>query len=394
MSTDKQSADSPADQIARCRRFAAENGWQVVEDLVVVEPGVSGASRHNRPGLLGLFNRIDEWDVLLAWDFSRLTRDTEDLGWIANRLAEADRTAYDVLSGRDVFDVASQVMGVLNAFERRKISENTRRGMFGRAERGFATGGAPYGYAIADDKRLVVDPEAAETVRRIFALAAEGEGLRAIAYRLNADCVRPPRPRRNRNLGQSWAMSAVQALLENPLYKGDLVYGRTRWSKAHSTGGRRYRPTPESEWLRRQAPELAIVTPELWERVREVKRSKRAVYRIRAGGGFETTHGHPGRRRGRHLFAGLLACGECGGSFFDLHGTGFLGCGWRRDRGPLACASALRVDVAELEARVLGRHLRPDPRARRGGGSSARGSRRAIRNAPPRRPAYPSPSSR
>ncbi|HKE11502.1 MAG TPA: zinc ribbon domain-containing protein [Myxococcota bacterium] len=61
-----------------------------------------------------------------------------------------------------------------------------------------------------------------------------------------------------------------------------------------------------------------------------------------------------GRRPGRHLFAGLLACGECGGSFFDLHGTGFLGCGWHRDRGPLACASALRVDVAELEARVLG----------------------------------------
>jgi DNA invertase Pin-like site-specific DNA recombinase len=177
MSTDKQSADSPADQVARCREFAARNGWRVVEDLVVVEPGVSGASRHNRPGLLGLFNRIAEWDVLLAWDFSRLTRDTEDLGWIANRLAEADRTAYDVLSGRDVFDVASQVMGVLNAFERRKISENTRRGMFGRAERGFATGGAPYGYTIADDKRLMVDPEAAETVRQIFAWAAQGEGL-------------------------------------------------------------------------------------------------------------------------------------------------------------------------------------------------------------------------
>jgi DNA invertase Pin-like site-specific DNA recombinase len=80
MSTDRQSADSPADQIARCRGFAAARGWQIVEDLVVEEPAVSGALHHNRRGLLALMERIGEWDVLLAWDFSRLTRDVEDLG--------------------------------------------------------------------------------------------------------------------------------------------------------------------------------------------------------------------------------------------------------------------------------------------------------------------------
>ncbi len=52
MSTDKQSADSPADQIARCRDFAASRGWTVAADLVVEDAGVSGASRHNRPKLL------------------------------------------------------------------------------------------------------------------------------------------------------------------------------------------------------------------------------------------------------------------------------------------------------------------------------------------------------
>ena len=30
MSTDKQSADSPADQIARCREFGKAHGWTVV----------------------------------------------------------------------------------------------------------------------------------------------------------------------------------------------------------------------------------------------------------------------------------------------------------------------------------------------------------------------------
>jgi DNA invertase Pin-like site-specific DNA recombinase len=47
MSTDKQSSDSPADQIARCRAFADSRGYHVVEPLVISEAGISGASRHN-----------------------------------------------------------------------------------------------------------------------------------------------------------------------------------------------------------------------------------------------------------------------------------------------------------------------------------------------------------
>ena len=50
MSTDKQSDTSPEDQIARCREYAEGQGWRVVETLVVAEAGISGASRHNRPG--------------------------------------------------------------------------------------------------------------------------------------------------------------------------------------------------------------------------------------------------------------------------------------------------------------------------------------------------------
>jgi len=59
MSTDKQSADSPADQIGRCRKYAEREGWKVV--MVEQDAGISGASRHNRPGLLALFAEIDSW---------------------------------------------------------------------------------------------------------------------------------------------------------------------------------------------------------------------------------------------------------------------------------------------------------------------------------------------
>ncbi len=113
MSSDEQSADSPADQIACCREYAERRGWSVVEGLTVEDAGISGASRHNRPKLLALVARIDEWDLLLCWEFLRLARDSEDLGWIRNRLRVHKRTAYEAATWLDLFNVGTKVMGVL-----------------------------------------------------------------------------------------------------------------------------------------------------------------------------------------------------------------------------------------------------------------------------------------
>ena len=74
-------------------------------------------------------------------------------------------------------------MGVVNAEERRKIKENTRRGLLGRHTRELATGGVPYGYRCEriseTEGSLVVVVEAeADVVRRIFEdYAHQGLGL-------------------------------------------------------------------------------------------------------------------------------------------------------------------------------------------------------------------------
>ena len=86
ISTDHQNQDSPSDQVAHCKDLAATRGLYVLDEFVVVDSGISGASRHNRPQLLALFDEIQAWDVLLCWEFSRLARDSEDLGWIRNQL--------------------------------------------------------------------------------------------------------------------------------------------------------------------------------------------------------------------------------------------------------------------------------------------------------------------
>ena len=64
MSTDRQSEDSTSDQVAACGKYAATQGWDVVD--VVEDAGISGASRHERTKFLELMARMGSWDVLLC----------------------------------------------------------------------------------------------------------------------------------------------------------------------------------------------------------------------------------------------------------------------------------------------------------------------------------------
>lgn len=69
-----------------------------------------------------------------------------------------------------------------------KLRADTHRGLRGRAERGLEADGTTYGVPHR--------AEQADVVCRIFDLYAQGDGLRAIAHRLNAEGVAPPRPRK------------------------------------------------------------------------------------------------------------------------------------------------------------------------------------------------------
>ena len=154
---------------------------------------------------------------------------------------------------------------------------------------------------------------------------------------------------------RGWAPSALHALLQNPIYRGEYIWNRSEWIKDHESGRRRRFERPESEWLRSSQSELTIVDVELWERAQEVRRAKTLGYEWSPGGGLMRTHAGAGHRvRSRHLLSGFLACAHCGRSFHALSRAETYGCGWHRDRGAEVCQSDLRVARLTLEERVLG----------------------------------------
>jgi hypothetical protein len=199
---------------------------------------------------------------------------------------------------------------------------------------------------------VVVEPEA-EIVRRIFERFSSGDGIKAIAHRLNAEGAPPPRPRAQRDRRRpAWAPTAVREMLRNELYRGERIWNRSEWRKPRR-GARKRVERPASEWLREHREEWRVVPETLWHRVQERIASRAGEMRRAAG----TVQHVPRSERGgraRHMLTGLLRCEECGSGFHALGGSGRFGCSGRKFRGPATCSNAVSVPAAELEARVLG----------------------------------------
>jgi DNA invertase Pin-like site-specific DNA recombinase len=352
-----QNEDSPEDQVAGCRKFAESKGWTVANDLIAIDKGISGRSRHNRPALLQLMERIDEWDVLVVWDTSRTARDMEDFGWVLNQLEEHGREGWVASTGQRLDSLGEQVMGVLSAEERRKIGASSHRGLEGRFDRQLATGGAPYGYRNAPvdptadrhnwkGSRLEIVPEQAEIVHRIFEMRARGEGIRAIAWALNADGIPSPR-------NTSWAPSALFAILRNSIYRGERVWNRVQRKKARN-GKRRAIRRPEKKWLKQQDESWRVVSDDLWNEAQEASNRRPALYQRNGHLLAGTVPGAGHRVRTKYPLAGFVACGECGGAFFGVHRKDRWRCHWKIERGESVCTSKLIVDRTALEERVFG----------------------------------------
>jgi hypothetical protein len=144
----------------------------------------------------------------------------------------------------------------------------------------------------------------------------------------------------------------MRVILFNPIYRGMLVWNRSEWIKDHETKRRRRYERPEAEWIRREAPELRIISDEIGAAVAVEQRRRAAPYVRTADGRRLATHTARTAPR-KHLLAGFLECGVCGGSFHALSRPERYGCAWHRTRGPSVCASTLAVRRTALEGAVL-----------------------------------------
>jgi DNA invertase Pin-like site-specific DNA recombinase len=242
-STDQNIADeekSVTRQVERARAYAERHGWTVSDGHVYTDDAVSGAEFQKRPGYLRLMRSLlprPPFQVLILAEPSRLGRDSFRTAQALLEITEAGVHVFAYLEDREITlddemdETQVFIQSSFSARERRKASQRTRDALRRKAERGHVAGGKVYGYrniAVGDHREREVCAEEADVIRRIFRDIAAGQGFCKVAKQLNAERVPSP-------TGQGWAVSGVRALVFRPLYRGELVYGQTRWERRRGT---------------------------------------------------------------------------------------------------------------------------------------------------------------
>ena len=320
-------------QIAVLRERVQADGLSLDDDLCFIDDGYTGSTLV-RPALERLR------DVAWAGGFTRLYVHSPDrlarrYAWQVLLVEELQRSGIElVFLNRTIGvspeeDLLLQMQGMIAEYERAKIMERSRRGKRHAARRGSVNVlvAAPYGYryigkhAGGGQAQYQVVLEEARIVKQMFEWVARDRlSLNEVGRRLRKQGIPSAK-------GQNWHVFTVRKLLQNPAYKGEAIFGKTRVGERRS----RLRPArghpeqPRSNTSRYPGaredqiviPVPAIIGPELFEAAAEQIAENRKRYRQQSQG--------PG-----YLLQGLLVCGCCGYAWYGKGITRFT----KNDQAP------------------------------------------------------------
>jgi hypothetical protein len=147
-------------------------------------------------------------------------------------------------------------------------------------------------------------------VVRIFEMYAAGSSYATIAKTFNAEGILSPQNSR-RGKPRAWCPTAIREMLRNELYRGARTWNRTETIFNPADGKSKPRPRPESQWVKKEVPELRIVPDDLWHRAREqsFRKGRRSCSLIVSNAHRRSHHPEsPMIARRRRPTQGLLLC--------------------------------------------------------------------------------------
>ena len=267
--------------------YINEQGWTLYNEYV--DDGYSGTS-FERPGVQRLLEdaKNGKINLIICKDMSRFGRNYIAVGQYVDYIFPMYNIRFIALT--DNIDTANNnsasmemlpIVNVFNEWYAANTSKKLRAVIETNAKAGkYKTTFAAYGYDKGDDENRtpVIDPETAPIVRRIFEMRASGANLRKIAMALNDDGILSPADYHYTKAGKAtplyshhlWSTQAVKRILHNPIYIGTLARMKmtTVSYKNHKVIKR-----DESDWIVHENNHEAIISKELWDKVRELEDS-------------------------------------------------------------------------------------------------------------------------
>ena len=352
--------DSESNSIQNQRKIlqkaAKDKGY--TDTVFFVDDGITGTTM-KRPGFQKMLTAIEAGYISAVFvkDLSRLGRNYIEVGKLTEEffplhdirlVAVSDGVDSD--EGEDDFTPFKNIM---NEYYAKDISKKRRIVNKMKGNAGVPLSPPPYGYIKnPDDPRFwVVEPEAAEVVRRIYRMALEGYGLAEIAARLAADgVVNPTYYWRSRGTSRGgskstveptkWGHTTVKKILTLQEYCGDVINFKS-YSKSYKMKKRIENPE-ENRAIFLNVHE-AIIDRQTWEKVQALQK--------------RTRRKKPTVTQEPSVFSGLLKCPECGGNLNfhfnqNNHDIKFFSC-QNHNSGYRKCSKTHYIRLDFLEQVVL-----------------------------------------
>jgi len=274
VSTDNQAEkefSSCEAQEEKIRAFIkSQNNWEVFK--VYSDAGYTGANL-NRPALNEMLEDIkqNKINLVISYKIDRLTRSPKDFYQLIELF---EKHGVDFISVTERFDTSTpsgrllrNIMLTFAQFERELASERTKDKMLERAKKGMWNGGiVPYGYK-KENKKLVINPKEAETVKLIYETYTTTGSLFQVYEKLKQEEIKD----RQRKI---FSKGAIHYILRNIVYTGKLKYGGSIYQGIHKP----------------------IISEDLFNIAQQIHKEKIRKLRLYKD----------------YLFGGLVVCNECG----------------------------------------------------------------------------------
>ena len=340
VSTDSdEQATSYEAQVEHYTEFIQKNPeWEFAG--IYADDGISGTNTKNRDE----FNRMIEdceagtIDMIITKSISRFARNTLDCLKYIRQLKDKSIPVFFEKEAINTMDAKGEVlitiMASLAQQESQSLSQNVKLGLQFRYQNGQVQVNHNHflGYTKDDEGNLIIDPEQAEVVKRIYREYLEGYSMDKIAKGLEADGILT-------GAGKTkWWTSTINKILRNEKYIGDALLQKTYTTDFLNKTRVKNNGIVPQYYV--EGNHEAIIPKDIFLRVQE-ELVRRRVVKTSANG----------KKRSyscNHCFAQIVICGECGEMFRRIYwnNRGCKSIVWR-------CLSRLEPTGEECHARTV-----------------------------------------
>lgn len=276
---------------------------------IYADDGKSATSTKKRSNFQALIDDClaGKIDMVITKSISRFARNTVDSLMNIRKLKEKNIAVFFEKEGINTLEGSGELLITILSSqaqeESRNISENCHWGIVRKFENGkvIVNHSKFLGYTKDKEGNLVIVPEEAELVRRIFRLFLEGNSSYGIKRMLEADGILTVTG------NTEWHATVIDKMLSNEKYMGDALMQKT-YTVDFLTKKKVLNKGIVPKYYIEDNHE-AIIPKELFNRVQEEKARRTAIYRPSAR---KKDAPVKGKYSAKYILSDIMVCAECG----------------------------------------------------------------------------------